>query len=187
MIADQSLQLIRPLCWEEVFLFWYESEGKNPNWINLAKERGFASWADWRLKGYAERFQCAQANWGLYEIKNPGEVVSDWYGGPFRTWIERHYNGAKTKTFGELAKQEDVFNHPGIKSMADNYPKDSIITALKLADGRIMVIEGSHRACALALMSKNEQDYPGKLIFAIGESSLSDLPTVGQNTGQNIQ
>ena len=186
MINNQSLQFIRPLCWEEVFLFWYEGEGKNPNWINLAKERGFASWADWRLKGYAERFQCANAKWGLYEIAKPGEIVSDWFGGPFRTWIERHYSGAKTKTFGELANQADVYEHAGIKSMTENYPKDSIITALKLTDGRIVVIEGSHRACALAVMAKNGQDYPDKLIFAIGESDLSDLPIVGQNTEKNI-
>lgn len=181
MTTDKSIQIIRPLCWEEVFLFWYEAEGKNPDWINLARERGFASWVDWRLKGYAERFQCADAKWGLYEIEQPGELVSTWYGGPFRTWIDRHYGGVKTKTFGELANQEDVFNHPGIKAMVENYPNHSVVIALKLTNGRMVVIEGSHRACALALMTKNNQDYPGKLIFAIGESSLSDLPTVGQN------
>ncbi len=182
MINDKSLQFLRPLGWEEVFLFWYKSEGENNNWINLANERGFASWADWRLKAYAERFQCADAKWGLYEIENPGEIVANWFGGPFRTWIERYYHGAKTKTFSELVNQNDIFNHSGIKSMVENYPNHSIIIALKLADGRMVVIEGSHRACALALMAKNGQDYQGKLIFAIGESNLIDLPIVGQNT-----
>jgi hypothetical protein len=181
-MQDENIKLIRQCEWEEVFLSWYESEGKNSNWINLAKERGFASWADWRLKGYAQRFECAKAVWGLYEISNPSEVVSSWFGGPFRTWIERYYNGAKTKQFSELAEQPSIFNLEAVKSMAENYPKDTIIAALELSDGRIFVIEGSHRACALALMAKNGKPFSEKLIFAIGKSSLSELPPVGENT-----
>jgi hypothetical protein len=63
----------------------------------------------------------------------------------------------------------------------ENYPKNSVITALQLSDGRIFVIEGSHRACALALMLKEGKSFYGKLVFAIGRSKLSELPPVGQN------
>jgi len=179
---DEHFKLIRKLKWEEVFLFWYQSEGEKGNWKNLAEERGFASWADWRLSGYAERFKCAAADWGLYEISNAPKVISGFYGGPFRTWIERHYDGAKTKSFAELAGREDVFNNPAVESMVKNYPKDSIITCLELADGRIFTIEGSHRCCALAVIAKEKKEFKEKLIFAIGKSKLKELPTVGQNT-----
>lgn len=177
---NSKINLIRLCEWEEIFISWYKSEGENPSWINLAKERGYASWADWRLKGYAKRFECAKASWGFYEILNPSEVISSWFGGPFRTWIEKHYGGQKTKSFGELAGQSDIAGHLGIKLMADNYPKDSIITALELKGEKIFVIEGTHRSCALALMMKNGNPFTDKLIFAIGKSDLSELPIVGQ-------
>ncbi|PIW74633.1 MAG: hypothetical protein CO003_01645 [Candidatus Portnoybacteria bacterium CG_4_8_14_3_um_filter_44_15] len=167
-----------------MFLSWYKNEGENPNWANLAKERGFASWADWRLKGYAQRFKCAKAEWGFYEISDPSVVVSGWFGGPFRTWIERHYGGEKTKSFAELAGQPDIAENPTIKAMATNYPRESIISALQVKDGRVFVVEGSHRSCALVVMAKNGRNFPDKLIFAIGKSTLSELPPVGQNTLQ---
>ena len=181
---DEKIKLIRKCEWEEVFLNWYENEGKKPNWINLAKERGFASWAEWRVKGYARRFECAKADWGLYEITDPSIVVSNWFGGPFRTWIEKYYKDEKTKSFAELASNSDIVNYAPIRPMTENYPKDSVITALELNDGRIFVIEGMHRSCALAMMSKEGKPFPDKLIFTIGKSSLSELPPAGQNTGK---
>ena len=161
---------------------WYDGEGKNPHWAALAKERGFASWADWRLNGYARRFECEQAEWGFYEVANPAIVVSEWLGGPFRTWIEKYYDGEKTKTFAELASQSAIAELSKMKAIAENYQVDSIITALELSDGRLFVVEGMHRACALALMLKEDLPAPEKLIFAIGKSKLSELPPVGQNT-----
>ena len=176
--------MIRQCEWEEVFLEWYKNEGEKQGWIDLARERGFASWADWRLKGYAERFGCREADWGFYEISDPAEVVVNWFGGPFRTWIEKYYEGKKTKTFSELAVQPEIINHGGIKSMTVDYPKNSIITALQLADGSVFVIDGSHRSCALAMMAKKKNSAPKKLIFAIGKSKLRELPPAGKNTSK---
>jgi len=178
---NQRIKLIRKCEWEEVFLSWYDNEGKNPHWNQLAKERNFASWADWRIKGYARRFECAEADWGLYEITNPTAIVLNWFGGPFRTWIEKCYAGQKTKSFAELASMPEIADNSKIITMVENYPKDSIITALELNDGRIFVIEGMHRACALAIMALSNKTFTDKLIFAIGKSNLSELPPVGQN------
>jgi len=179
---NEQIKLIRQCEWEEVFLLWFENEGKTSHWAELAKERGFASWAEWRLKGYARRFECEKAAWGFYEVSNPSEVVLSWFGGPFRTWIERHYDGEKTKSFSELASRSDISNHATVRAMTENYPKDSVISALELSDGRIFVIEGMHRTCSLAVMAKENKSFADKLIFAIGRSQLSELPAVGQNT-----
>jgi len=181
---EDNAKLIRQCEWEEVFLSWYKNEGEKENWKQLAKERGHESWADWRLKGYARRFECEKAKWSLYEISNPSEAVAGWFGGPFRTWIERHYDREKTKSFSELAARPEIANNPTVMSMMENYPKETVITALKSKDGRTFVIEGMHRACALALMAKEGKPFAGKLIFAIGESDLDELPPVGKNTGQ---
>jgi len=181
---DEQIKLIRQYEWEEVFLSWYKNEGERESWNQLAKERGFASWAEWRLKGYARRFECEKAKWGFYEVSNPSEAVLNWFGGPFRTWIERHYDGEKTKSFSELASRSDIINHTAVRSMMENYPKESVISALKLSDGRIFVVEGMHRTCALAVMAKERKPFSGKLVFAIGNSQMSELPAVGQNTSK---
>lgn len=173
--------MIRHCSWEEVFLEWYKNEGNRENWNALAKERGYASWADWRVNGYARRFECANADWGFYEISDPASVVSNWYGGPFRSWIERHYGGEKTRTFAELAAKEGIVAHDGIRSIMAQYPKETVISALELADGRIFVVEGMHRSCALVLMEREGLTVPDKLIFAIGKSALRELPPVGKN------
>lgn len=179
---DEQIKLIRQCEWEEVFLEWYKNEGERENWKQIAKERGFASWADWRLKEFAGRFECEKAKWGFYEVTNPSEVVLSWFGGPFRTWIERYYDGGKTKSFFELAIRPDIINYTPVRERMDNYPKESIISSLELSDGRIFVIEGMHRTCALAVMAKEKRPFPDKLIFAIGKSQMTELPTVGQNT-----
>ncbi|MDD5341537.1 MAG: hypothetical protein PHC97_03845 [Patescibacteria group bacterium] len=177
----ENIKLIRKCEWEEVFLEWYKNEGNNQGWINLAKERGYASWADWRLNGYAKRFECAKTSWGFYEITDPSHVILNWYGGPFRTWIARYYDKEKTKSFKELVERSDVANLSYVQEIMKNYPKDSVITALKLKNGKIFVVEGMHRACALAIMAKEGKPLESKLIFAIGESDLDELPAVGKN------
>jgi len=179
---NPNIKLIRKCEWEEVFLLWYKNEGERDNWNQLARERGFASWADWRLNGYARRFECAQADWGLYEIANPAQTVSGWFGGPFRTWIDLYYGDKTTKIFVDLVSDTTIINQSAVKSMTDDYPKESIISALELSDGRIVVIEGMHRSCALASMTKENKPAPDKLIFAIGKTKLTELPPVGQNT-----
>lgn len=178
------IKLIRQCEWEEVFLNWYKSEGENPQWNALAKERGFASWADWRLRGYAKRFKCDKAKWSLYEIRNPSQTVLNWYGGPFRTWIEKYYNGKNTISFSKLTSRQDVVSIPSIRSIKENYPKETIISALKLKDGRFFIVEGMHRTCALALMAKEGRPLVGKLIFAIGDSNMNELAPAGQNTSK---
>lgn len=175
------MNLLRPVTWEEVFLEWYKNEGENPDWIALAKQRGFASWADWRVNGYARRFECEKAEWGLYEINNPSEIISGWFGGPFRSWIERHYDNEKTKSFTELAQRPEIIALPTIQRRVKEYPAQSIITALQLPDNRIFVIEGMHRACALARMAAEGRPYPSTLTFAIGKSTLMELPPAGKN------
>jgi len=182
---DPRIKLIRTCAWEEVFLEWFKNEGADPKWLAVANERGYTTWADWRINGYACRFVCAETQWAFYEIVEPAKVVVGWFGGPFRTWIEKYYDGDKTRTFGELAARPDIAAHQGIRSRLENYPVASVVSALALSDGRIMAIEGMHRLCALALQAKEGKPAPASLIFAIGRSGLSELPPVGLNTSKS--
>jgi len=180
MVRVKNIKLIRTLQWEEVFLFWYQSEGTNKNWVDLAKKRGFKSWAQWRLTSYALPFACARARWGLYEITNPALVISKFYGGPFQTWIEHHYNGDKEKTFAELAGQPDISDNENVKGIIRNFPDDKIITCLKVGR-KTFTIEGSHRCCALVVMHRENKPTPEKILVAIGKSPLEELPIVGSH------
>lgn len=180
MINKQEFKFIRDLHWEEVFIFWYENEGHKENWINLAKERGYNSWADWRLSSYADKFECQKVDWGLYEIQNAPRVIADFYGGPFRTWVENYYEGQETKSFAELIKNSEVKNKTAVQAMSLNFPVDKKITFLQLQD-RIYVIEGMHRCCALALMNEKGIELSKPLQVIIGRSHLAKLPVVGKN------
>ena len=155
---------------------WFKNEGAKPNWMSLAQERGYASWADWRIKECATPFDCRNAKWGYYEITDPAHVIENWQGGPFRTWIERHYDGKKSRTFSEIVTRPEISGHLGIRARMADYPVDIPIIAMEMIDGKIIVIEGMHRACALALMAKENGKAPEKLIFAIGRSDLDELP-----------
>lgn len=173
---NSNIELIRKLKWEEVFLFWYLNEGERENWKNLAKERGFASWADWRLTACAKKLKCQDVDWGLYEVIAPGKVISKFYGGQFRVWTENYYSGEETKSFKDLSSLEEIINNPTINAMMDNFPVDKTIICLELADGRIFTIEGMHRCCALALMERQGKPTPKSLRVIIGKTELKEFP-----------
>lgn len=181
MKLAKDFNLIRQLTWEEVFLFWYLNEGGKKNWQQLARKRGYASWAEWRLRGYAEPFKCAKTEWGLYQIDKPAETFSHFYGGPFRTWVEKYYHDQPTKSFVELVENNEIVQKDAVQKMQTDFPIHSVICCLEVGE-RIFVIEGMHRACALALMHKNGYELSQPLIVAIGQSKLKQLPLVGQNT-----
>ncbi len=169
---------LRPLNWEEVFLFWYDNEGRRNNWIDLAIRRGFPSWAAWRLEGYARPFRRREVKWRLYQIRHPLEIVPTFYGGPFKTWIKLHYQDRSTCTFAQLASLPAIENNSTVIQMAKEFPLDKDLTAL-FVSGKIMIIEGMHRVCALALKAKRGEPFDQIITMAIGESALSELPIVG--------
>ncbi|MCD4761539.1 hypothetical protein K8R32_01115 [bacterium] len=176
----KNIKKIRLLSWEDVFRFWHENEGKSENWNKMAKERGFSTWAQWRLETYARPLGCETAFWGFYEIKKPAEVVASFFGGPFRTWVENYYNNGKAKKISELITIPEIRKKQGIQEMKNNFPKRNIIICLR-HKGEIYVIEGMHRSCALALMHEEKNYSIKKMFFAIGESKIEKLPVVGYN------
>jgi len=101
-----------------------------------------------------KRFECNKAEWGfIMQLTDPATVIGSWYG-------DRSDHGPKGIT---MALRQDRFpnwsiapisQNVGIRSRMEKYPASTIMTALELPDGRIFVIEGMHRACALALMTK---------------------------------
>lgn len=170
-----NLKEIKKLTWDDVFQIWQDNEGENPNWDKLAKERGFASWADWRLNAYAIPFLMPEADWNLFEVENPAEFIRNSYGGPFSSWQKKFYNGARYLSFAELAKLKELQAHLGVQNLMANYPEETIILIVELNDGRRIVLEGMHRSSALAIMAEKGLASPKKLQFAIGKLDLAEL------------
>lgn len=176
---DIKLEFIKDLTWGEVFEFWRTNEEDRPNWQEHWKSRGFNSWQEWRME-YAGPFRCPEAKWSFYEIKNPVRNVPFFYGGPFRSWIERFYKSGNPLTFAQLAELPDIQRHQGTNEMVANFPKDSIITGL-IVDGEVYIIEGMHRCAALALMNQRGLKHDNKVSIALAESPGGILPVVGRS------
>lgn len=181
-MGNENLFYLHDLFWEEVFGIWQDNEAWDPNWVRLALSRGYRSWAHWRLKGYAYPFECPKAKWALYQINNPLELVPNFYAGPYRTWIKMWYRGKTRRPFSYLARLPGIQVNPKIKSMVENYPSEAILLGLRLKSGKIVIIDGTQRGCALAIMALRKIVFKDPVLLALGESDRDDLPVVGQNT-----
>jgi hypothetical protein len=164
----ENLRRIKNLSWKDVFAIWRKNEAHQEGWNKLARERGYASWEEWRLS-YTKRFGCPELKWSLYDIIDPVDTVSEFWGGPFSGWVDRYYEGEVTKRFDEMALNVALEENPKVKDMLVNFPSDTILTGIKV-DNRIYIIEGMHRASALAMMKLNKTEFIGKVRIALAES-----------------
>ena len=171
-----KLELVKYLFWQEVFEIWRQNEADKPGWQETAKNKGYENWEAWRIN-YFDVFRCKETSWQLFEIKNPLEAVPEFHGGPFKTWIERMYQGEFLPTFDRLAEFEHIQKHPAIRKMADNFYANTTLTGL-IFDKEIYIIEGSHRCCALALMAKENRPLDHKIFIALAEYPGEKLPKI---------
>jgi hypothetical protein len=174
-----QLRKIKTLSWSEVFEIWRSNEEGRENWKELILRRGFPSWEAWRMT-YANEFELPNLNWELFKIENPSEVVGSFYGGPFRGLIKNVYGKEDTMRFSQMAKLEKIQNNAAINEIADKFPDNTVITALKLAD-KIFIIEGMHRCCALAIMKEQGMNYKGNVFIALSQYPKTKLLIVGMS------
>ena len=176
-MIDKNFQMIRELEWEEVFLSWYKSEGKNSHWIETAKKYGFASWETWRLSLCVNNLKCRETKWGLYKSSDIKEVITQLFGAPYRTFMDRYCGSERVGKICQLINNPEVGKNDFIKRLVDNFLEDETIICMKV-DGNLYVIEGMHRCCALAIMIDQGKELPKKIRFAIGISPLEELPVI---------
>ena len=172
------LEYIKPLSWKETFGFWRENEASRTNWIKAYKNRGFNSWDDWR-QTYAKQLGCEKLRWNLYKLVDPAEHIPSFYGGPYRTWVERFYGGKRICKFSEIIKLAEIQDHKEVNSIANNFPKETVIIGL-VVKKEIVIIEGMHRCCAIALMSKNKKEIKSNVFIALAEHPKNNLPVIGR-------
>lgn len=178
-MTEEFLTFIKTLTWAEVFSLWRDGESHLPRWIEHYRNSGFASWDAWRANTLKD-LRHQGLTWKLYEISDPAAHVPDFTGGPFRAWIAKYYEGARSRTFREMVKNAALRANPIVHEIAAHFPQETYLIGLQAAQG-IVVIEGMHRCCGLALAAENGTTIDSRVFIALAEYS-GEVPEMGRAT-----
>jgi hypothetical protein len=177
MIDHNSFPFIRSLSADEVFSQWRDGEMHLPRWIEHYKNAGFDSWDAWREHTIKD-LHFKDLAWKLYRIENPTLIVPSFLGGPFRTWMDKYYNGAEAITFSELIKNKTLQENPIVQGIFRDFPKETHLIGFITEQG-VMIIEGMHRCCAVALAAAEGQPIQTELFISLAEYR-GPVPHLGQ-------
>lgn len=176
-MSNDFLLPVRAMTWADVFSLWRDAESNLPRWVEHYRKSGFASWDDWRTHTIKD-LNYRGLEWTLFEVIDPLKHVPDFVGGPFRPWIAKYYEGAKSKTFRELVKHPAVRENEIVREMVEHFPEETYILGLQ-TDRGIVVLEGMHRCCALALAAEAGQTIDSRLFLALAPYS-GEIPEMGR-------
>jgi hypothetical protein len=168
---------IRSVSWAEVFAIWRANEASNPKWIEHYHQKGFSSWEAWREATHAP-LQCSTLEWTLYQIKTPLLSIPSFRAGPFKSWQREYFQGLEIPTFKKLVQHPGLQNHAGLKDLLAHFPQATTITGLITEDG-IVVIEGLHRCCAVALAAQQHKPLQTEVQIALAPWLDRSVPELG--------
>lgn len=177
-----NLEFIKSLTREEVIEMWRKSEANIEHWKPFWEAKGHKSWEEWRMKTHAVLFD-KPLTWGLYSVKDPLDTIPEWYGGMFHSWNKWFYSNFPEKP----PKLKDLLDHPGVnnhwfvREIAHNFQGDeTVFMATHLSNGAIIIAEGMHRACAIAMMAHEKINLNAKVLVMLVDWSDQELPKLGQ-------
>lgn len=169
-----NFEYLQETSWSEVFGYWRENEAHQARWSEHYTNLGFASWDEWRSNHVAPLTLDSRA-WTLYRVVNPLQSIPDWYGGPFVSWKKQYYGDKDSLTFAELAQLPDIQQNPVIKELAAQFPVSTSLIGLVQND-RVVILEGMHRCCALALLASHGQHVTTNITIALTDFSGDSIP-----------
>jgi hypothetical protein len=152
------LKFISDTTWEEVFEEWRSREANNPGWVRTATEiKGWPDWEAWR-RFTASQIGAEKRSWKIYEFTDPINDISAMLVGPYGGWQGRLPEKNKN-SFEELldipGNYEFFRNHEAVASLAKKFPCSTEFIGLVREDnGKLVCLEGHHRATAVALAKK---------------------------------
>ena len=171
------MELLGEIGWEEVFDLWKKREGNDEAWIKCATEiKGWPDWESWR-RFSMEQIGAQGRQWKHYVLNDPLSEIPAMLVGPYSGWQSRHPD-TNNFSFADLLERPEQYEqwktHSKIISLIDNFPADSeFIGLIREDNGRIVCLEGHHRAVAVALAEKDGRD----LVFHGSQKiSLTTLP-----------
>jgi hypothetical protein len=185
------MKFIKDTSWEEVFEGWRGREASDPGWIECAtKVKGWPDWESWR-RFSAGQIQAEKRDWQIFEFDNPVEEIPDMLVGPFSGWQSRHAN-KNNFTFAHLLEIPDQASfwrgHKKIQSIIDNFPAPTEFIGLIREDlGKIICLEGHHRATAVTLAKKDgiTIDFSKKPTIALARLGVDEVGILDEMLKRN--
>lgn len=170
------MKFVADTTWEKVFNGWREREANDPGWIRVATEKGWLDWESWR-KNTASQIGAEGRSWQIFEFTNPLAEIPAMLVGPYTGWQSR-LPEKNIMTFNDLVQIPEQYewlkNHDKVKSMIANFPAPTeFIGLIREDNGKIVCLEGHHRAAAVALAKKDGQPINFKSPIRI---ALAKLP-----------
>lgn len=172
-----SLIHIKSLSWKEVFDTWRNLEAWQESWKEHWTERGFNSWDEWR-EAYAAPLHPETLSWEMYHIADPIKDLPLFYGTPTKGWIEKAYGGEMTKQLKDISNLPIITENQKILDIKQAFPKETMLTGI-VHEGKIVLIEGMHRANALATWNP-KTPFVGNVTIALVQWD-SSIPALGGN------
>jgi hypothetical protein len=183
-IYSDGMNTIRDIVWDEVFASWAEREEQSPGWIKVATEvKGWPDWRSWRSFSAAQ-MKLPERQWTLYEFTDPMREIPAMHVGPYSGWQSK-LPIANVGSFADLIAIPKEFEfylaNANLKRIAENYPAHTQMIGLRRLDGKIVCLEGHHRAVCVALAARRGEtihfSQPMQIAIAdlqLGEEDLFD-------------
>ena len=101
--------------------------------------------------------------------------VPNFYGVPSKGWIEKAYDGETTKKLKDILNLPIITENDKIQAIKKDFPKETMLTGI-IHNEKIILVEGMHRACAIASWDK-EKPFHAKVLIALAKWNQPNLPT----------
>ncbi|MEK7194866.1 MAG: hypothetical protein AAB667_01275 [Patescibacteria group bacterium] len=175
-----NLEKVKNLSWPEVFEIWHKTEAPLEHWQKLWKEKGFTSWEAWRQATHAN-LRGQELSWGLYKIQNSADEIPNWRGGMFHAWAKWFYPvlSEQPPRLKDLVAHPGISNHWYVREISKNFPTETTITTIRFKNGDLMVVEGMHRCCAIAVAAHNQTPLNSNITVAVADWPFDDPPRLG--------
>ncbi len=160
----EPLTKVRSTSWEEVFADWREREAAW-GWPELAFERGFDSWDDWRASR-ARRYSLERRQWTLYIANQPSLLIPSALAVGYEGWKKYYPNAVRQIRFADLAKNPEVAENPKVRALLGAFPRSTTMIALRHRK-EIAIFEGMHRSAAIAVAAEEGRVIAGELTVAL--------------------
>lgn len=162
-----GLELVGPTTWAAVYRQWYGQEGRRLDWRRHYLERCHRSWREWRQFSIIQPFALAKKKWQIYRLDDPTKVL-DWHGGPFPGWKRDYYAGAQTRSFRWLVNEGKIQKNRKVGKFK-TVPPTMKLFGLRYKN-KIIILDGMHRCCALALMMTKKKPVRTTIILALAQT-----------------
>lgn len=141
-----GLSFVRQMTWSEVFETWREIEAGI--WEQVYKEKGFATWEEWRGSAVAP-FLPEKRVWLLYQVLQPDLVIPQAWVGPFKGW-KKYLLGKGEGRFRDALASPEIYDNEKFVGLLANFPSTTTLMGVRYGE-EIAIFEGSHRAMAITM------------------------------------